>query len=366
MSGRSAMVDPESLLPPVSAERPTGVDLRLIAGDTTFRRLAELRREVDPTLDPEGQGRSADWVAVLRECDVALRERSKDLELAAILTQALARTAGFPGLAAGLRLLRELMDRYWDTLHPGYDEGEIVLAIRARPLAWLGASRDFLNAVKQIPVAGAPGDALRSWFDYEQSRRVDTAAQRSDRQQYQELIDSGLITGEQWRAALVRTPPDRLAALRDAIAACAGELAALGDACERHFGPEAPQLLDLRNLLEACQAQLDQAAGGDRPAEGTAASSTIVTLPGTLLAGGGGGAGPAGPITTREQAYRQLRVVAEFLRRTEPHSPVAPLIERAVKWGDLPFEGLFRDVVKNEDVRGQVQDLLGLQPPGDA
>jgi type VI secretion system protein ImpA len=363
------MVDLESFLLPISAERPTGVDLRLIAGDTTFRRLGELRREVDSTLDPEGQGRSADWPAVLRECGAALRERSKDLELAATLTQALARTEGFPGLAAGLRLIRELIDRYWDTLYPGCDEDGIELAIRARPLAWLGASRDFLNAVKQIPVAGAPGDALRSWFDYEQSRRVDEAALRSDRQQYQELIDAGLITGEQWRTALGRTPPDRLAALREAIAACAGELVALGEACEQKFGSEAPHLLDLRNLLEACQAQLDQAGGGEQPDDGAVAAAMVGALPGASLAAGGGAATAAtaaGPIATREQAYRQLRVVAEFLRRTEPHSPVALLIERAVKWGDLPFESLFRDFVKNEDVRGQVQDLLGLQPPRDA
>ncbi len=357
------MVDIESFLQPISAERPTGVDLRLIAGDTTFRRLAELRREVDATTDPEGQGRNADWPAVLRECGAALRERSKDLELAATLTLALARTEGFPGLAAGLKLIRELIDRYWDALYPGCDEEGIDLAIRARPLAWLGASRDFLTAVRQIPLAGAPGDAPRSLFDFEQSRRVEEAGRRSDRQQYQELIDAGLITGEQWRTALGRTPPARLAALREAIAACAAELTALGDACESKFGPEAPHLLDLRNLLEACQAQLDQVGGGEQPDDGAVAAATVGALPGASLAAGGGA---AGPIATREQAYRQLRVVAEFLRRTEPHSPVALLIERAVKWGDLPFESLFRDFVKNEDVRGQVQDLLGLQPPGDA
>ena len=355
------MIDLESLLLPVSAERPAGVDLRLLAGDTTFRRLAELRRDVDPTLDPEGQGRAADWSAVVRECGTNLRERSKDLELAAALTQGLARTEGFPGLAAGLRLVRELLDRFWTTLHPGCDEGEIDLAIRARWLAWLGASRDFLTAVKQIPLAGTPGESPRSLFDYEQSRRVDEAARRSDRQQYQELIDAGLITGEQWRAALVRTPPDRLATLRAAIAACLAEWAALNDACEQKFGPEAPHLLDLRNLIEECQMQLDLAAGGEQPTVAADLPEAAGALPGD--GGGGGAAAVGGPITNRRQAYLQLKEVADFLRRTEPHSPVSLLIERAVKWGDLPFEALFRDVVKNEDARGQVRDLFGLTPP---
>jgi type VI secretion system protein ImpA len=80
-------------------------------------------------------------------------------------------------------------------------------------------------------------------------------------------------------------------------------------------------------------------------------------------AGGAASAGATGgPITTRDQAYRQLREVAEFLRRTEPHSPVAPLLDRAVKWGSMSFESLVQDVVKSEDARQQIGELLGLRP----
>ena len=67
-----------------------------------------------------------------------------------------------------------------------------------------------------------------------------------------------------------------------------------------------------------------------------------------------------GPIKSREQAFRGLREIAEFLRRTEPHSPVAPLIDRAIKWGNMSFTTLFTDVVKNPEVRNQVLEVLGL------
>jgi len=55
--------------------------------------------------------------------------------------------------------------------------------------------------------------------------------------------------------------------------------------------------------------------------------------------------------------------VAEYLRKTEPHSPVPPLIDRAVRWGNMTFENLFDDVVKNQDVRSQTKEMLGLQDP---
>ncbi len=147
------MIDIDKLLEPISPERPAGANLRLVSGDLTFSKLAELRRETDADIDAGGEARAADWRGVVRESSVALGERSKDLELAATLTQGLVGTEGFPGLVAGLRLVRQLIERYWDSLHPGHEDGEIVLPIRARPLAWLGGSREFLTTLKRVPIA---------------------------------------------------------------------------------------------------------------------------------------------------------------------------------------------------------------------
>jgi type VI secretion system protein ImpA len=356
------MIDIEGLLKPISPDHPAGPDLRLAAGDLTFRRLAEYRRESDAAVDAGGEARAADWKSVVQESAKALRERSKDLELAATLTQGLVGTDGFAGLAAGLRLVRGLIDRYWETLHPGYDEGEIVLPIRARPLAWLGTSRDFLTAVKRVPLAGAPGAPARSWLDYEQSRRVDEAGTRSDQQAFRELLEAGLVTGEQWQAALVATPPAQLGATVAALRAGLAELEALVAACAGKFGDDAPAMIELRNLLGDCLGRLENVMGGEtavaaRDGAGPPAQGVAGAAP---ASGAGNPAGAGGPITSREQAYRQLREVAEFLRRVEPHSPVALLIDRAVKWGGMPFPALLQDVVKSQEARAQIIELLGL------
>lgn len=53
--------------------------------------------------------------------------------------------------------------------------------------------------------------------------------------------------------------------------------------------------------------------------------------------------GPAGAPTSREDAYRQLLLIADYLARTEPHSPVPYLIKRAVEWGNKPLSELLAE-----------------------
>jgi type VI secretion system protein ImpA len=71
----------------------------------------------------------------------------------------------------------------------------------------------------------------------------------------------------------------------------------------------------------------------------------------------------SGPPRTREQALQQLRDVAAFFRRTEPHSPVAYLAEKAVSWGDMPLHEWLRKVVKDQSSMAHLQELLGLEEP---
>ena len=54
----------------------------------------------------------------------------------------------------------------------------------------------------------------------------------------------------------------------------------------------------------------------------------------------------------------------EFFRRTEPHSPVSYLVQRAVQWGHMPLENWLRDVIKDEAVLANLRDTLGLKEAG--
>ena len=69
---------------------------------------------------------------------------------------------------------------------------------------------------------------------------------------------------------------------------------------------------------------------------------------------------PSGPIQSRAQALAQLTAVAEFFRRTEPHSPVAYLADKAARWGEMSLHEWLRTVVKDDGALSHVEELLGV------
>jgi len=312
------MADLDLFLQPISEEKPAGDDLRLVAGDLTFSQLDELRREADPMFDPGGETKHADWRGVVELCESALSEKTKDLELAAVYSQALTHLQGLEGLETGLKLLCGLVKTFWDNVFPGYDEGEIIQAIRARPLSWVGTSKDFLAAVRKTPLSDPIGESRRSWFDYEQAQRVDTASTKADSAEYQELLDAGYITTEQWHNSISATPRERLAATIDRLQYCKQALQDLTLQCEDLFTDDVPYFTELNNLLDEMQDFLEQFVGG---------GATSIEAGDEGVPAGSGAS--SGPITSRDDAYRRLREVAEYLRQIEPHSPVPPLIDRA-------------------------------------
>lgn len=106
-----------------------------------------------------------------------------------------------------------------------------------------------------------------------------------------------------------------------------------------------------RGLIQTGVDDATTAAVGDVPQDATPAGATAFT-----------GGAPA----TRAQALAQLRQVAEFFRRTEPHSPVAYLADKAARWGSMPLHTWLQSVVKDDATLARVEELLGIerQPEG--
>ena len=73
-------------------------------------------------------------------------------------------------------------------------------------------------------------------------------------------------------------------------------------------------------------------------------------------------------INNRNQALMQLRQVADFFRRTEPHSPVAYLADKAAHWAEMPLHQWLSTVIKDPNSLSHVEELLGLasKPPAAA
>jgi len=81
---------------------------------------------------------------------------------------------------------------------------------------------------------------------------------------------------------------------------------------------------------------------------------------GAVVGGTSGGApGTSGAIQGRADALKRLGQLADYFRKAEPHSPISYLVNRAIKWGNMPLETWLQDVIKDESVLSELRQTLG-------
>ncbi len=177
-----AGLDFTALLAPISAEVPAGVDPRAdFSPQSMYLQLRDARsdaRDNDRLAEHDGKAEGdvmAKWAAVRRLAQGILAERAKDLEVAAWLTEALVRSDGLNGVAAGVRLMAELADRFWDGLLPMPDEDGI--ATRVAPIAGLngagGSEGTLMQPLRRYVLLPRVTGEVLSFWEYERSEKLE-------------------------------------------------------------------------------------------------------------------------------------------------------------------------------------------------
>ena len=64
----------------------------------------------------------------------------------------------------------------------------------------------------------------------------------------------------------------------------------------------------------------------------------------------------------REQAMRVLQDIATYFQKNEPHSPVSYMLQKTIKWSQMPLHEWLTQVIKDEHPLQMLQDTLGVQP----
>ncbi|MEG2005552.1 MAG: type VI secretion system protein TssA, partial [Bilophila sp.] len=65
-------------------------------------------------------------------------------------------------------------------------------------------------------------------------------------------------------------------------------------------------------------------------------------------------------VSSREQAYASLAALADYLMRTEPHSPAPWLVKRAVAWGNMSLTELLEELLGQGENLDSIRKLLGI------
>jgi type VI secretion system protein ImpA len=323
----------EELLAPVSEEHPCGEDL---AFSSELDAIAKARQADDPSIE---QGawvttlKEADWKFVASGCAKLIKTRSKDLRLAVWLAEASAKTAGFRGLGDSLLVAAALCERYWDGLFPQPDEAGFEQ--RIGNLCWIAMRAPQLAREAALTEGAATAFSM---IDFEAARTrsadqegpdVDAARRRSSAAFYKALLDD--------------------------VGHCVAALAELERVTDAKLGADGPGFTAARAALQDVIHFITPFAGDAGAAAPTKVEAVAAAAPLAAAIAGG-------PMQTRAQALAQLRAVAEFFRRTEPHSPVAYLADKAANWGEQPLHVWLRGVVKDEGVFAQLEEMLGVQP----
>ncbi|MDE2401502.1 MAG: type VI secretion system protein TssA [Burkholderiales bacterium] len=355
----------EALLAPIAGTSPCGEDFSF---SIEFDQIAEMRREDDPTLD-QGEWvtalKVADWPGVARHCETLLTHRTKDLRLAQWLTEALALTQGYAGLLQGLQLCTALCTRYWDDLHPRADEAD--MDQRVGNMTW------FLQRLVPLcttrPLTRNRQGQRHSLQDLHTAHHWQTVLERSPDEAQRQAAGAVKVTVDQFMRALRETPKEELRASLQTVQDCERQLLAWQAVIDAHLGLDGPSFAPAKEAMAHAVHEVERLV---REVGALAEHSSLESLLGSdaqdasaeAHAADTANADPTvrGPLRSRAQALQQMREVAAFFRRTEPHSPVAYLAEKAVKWGDMPLHEWLRKVVKDQGSMSHLHELLGIEP----
>jgi type VI secretion system protein ImpA len=334
-------LDLEALIAPVSESAPAGGNLEYEPEFAALEEAALGKREQqigNATIPGEPPNFS-----VLFARSIELLKRSKDLRIAGHLTRAAIEKHSFAGLHQGLTLTRQLLQKYWATLHPQLDPDDgndptmrisalsalvsqdLLSSLRAAPLVVSQVAgpislRHFASASGEVPQAGDTG-------------KVDMA-----------LLDAGFRE--------VQLPV--LQRLATTLESARSELKGVGEAFQAGAGNSGPDLSALDRVLYQAQSIVrprlaarsaedaaGQSAGGPGSANGQPSPEP----------NGSGGAAPApvaappsGAIRNRDDVVMLLDKICGYYERHEPSSPLPLLLQRCRRLAALSFLDIVKDL----------------------
>lgn len=373
----------EAILMPIEGDNPAGEDLKY----TVYDEIKEAKKE-DDTLDrgdwESGEIKTADWDSVVKLSIMALTDKTKDLQIAVWLTEALTRIYGFDGVITGLKIIAGFLEKFWDNVYPVDEEDESeTMDSRAGILEHINNKISIL--IKQVPLTsnndGTPGYTLIKWEEsrgvgydrdvYNQNGDVDEK-KKSDRN---EKIAEGKLPADAFDSAAESSSGPYYVSLDEKLAHCKESFEGFDSRIDEKFSRDtAPMMADFRKSLEDLDRFLDsekikKMIGGEKlrtSAEtdedtetGTTDTETVTTSTGTgqypeiqsaelqeqemfrkasdVLRSGGLSAAlgllfkAAGSVSSEREKYRYRLLTAQFCQQHQDYGKARPIIEELHK-----------------------------------
>jgi type VI secretion system protein ImpA len=369
--------DLDALLAPIPGDAPQGTDIREdFSAQSPYSRLRDARseaRDAEKLIDQgdaDGRDPAPLWRTVRELGLKTLAETTKDLEVAAWVTEAYVRSHGLVGLAAGARLISGLSEQYWDDVFPLPDDYGV--ETRVGPITGLNGREgggSLMQPLYKLPLFNRADGTPVALYQYNASEQL-TAL---DAERKKARIEAGAIPFEDLEKEL-RASSRAMGRLLGEANAAHGAWQAMAALLDEKASEDPPSTSHVRDMLTQVAAIARRYAPAEVVAESAAAEAggDEAGEAGTGGAGGtgvgavGGFAVPQGQTVSREDALRALESIATFFRKTEPLSPLAYTLDDAIRRGRMTWPELLEEVVADRDSRNAILTSLGIRPPPEA
>ena len=360
----------EGLLKVISDEAPCGIDCSF---SNEFYAIKKARIQDDPLLeqgDWVAEPKQADWAFVSSQSIELLTEKTKDIRLYGWLLEAWSNLYGFEGIAKGLELTQQSLTEFWMLLHPEIAEDDLDQR--------LGLLQGLIN---QLPVlikkTAITNTAISySLMDYEALLHQQNL-RRKHAEDYDDVPTNTSL--EQFEQELFNTSKSFQYKNYQAFLEILKQWNILREVLDGLMGVDAPRFAAIESQLESLHSNLKKIykteAFGLQPAVTTADSAeeksaadqqTSTQLTEHIAVAASAINQPFQPkiqshVANREQAMQVLQEISDYFQLNEPHSPVSYMLQKTIKWSQMPLHEWLAQVIKHEDPLEAVHEILGVQ-----
>ncbi|MBN9413376.1 MAG: type VI secretion system protein TssA [Candidatus Paracaedimonas acanthamoebae] len=361
-----------SLLTPLKGKEPSG---RYLQYEHHYDQLRNARIEEDEALSLgiwQRELKKADWGKVEELACSILQNDSKDLQVAAWLTDAWLRLYGMKGLELGITLCLGLCKNFWTTLHPQIQKEDI--EYRLAPLEWLNEKLLIPLRLMAITHTSHNKNKGYTYTDYEIAARYENtlkmgheAAQKSKITQNEpsvkmsQFLQSQSQTPAEFYEDLVNSCQNTIKIINELeifiLQKCSNYPSILNLLRQEIKKLEDFSTLTLKKREPFHPPSLSGKNEDEKPEEKPSKIASSINLVKKIMK-----KDTPQTITNREQAYQMLAEISDYLAKVEPHSPTPYLIRRAVSWGDMSLSELLAELIQDGGDLIKTLKILGIPP----
>lgn len=390
-------LDYNDLLQPISEESATGIYLKsdratyrtlrnsFNAAQSSFRRLTETPESSnDEELFEENLN---NWQAVNEACWGTLTEQSKDIEIYCWWVMSLAfQDNSIDKISQALTTLVEFIKAFWPDVQPYLPEEKLKTTteeeqtkeraeLQLRPLIQLlGESSNsgllfmplqmmslvgeidhaqYFSANKAGTLAALKEQAQADFGNYKQAITADIHALAAALSALDELDNWLKETSSSFNIANISAQflkaniNDNLQAIKYLVSDCYSAWPLDTQQEEPQPAASPTETKQVAAVTQDVQQNITE------PQPSQAQVNTQVQLSAPTIT--------SAQINNRDNAFAELRKIADYFAKAEPHSPVSYLLEKAIRWGYTPLPELMTELVAgNEQLLAQINLVTGL------